>query len=155
MLMSFVVDDHAFNVDQKLPAEERGPATYPNTLPESFTKYGVGVWVGALPWGLRWLLPAPLRAGCGRRRFLQEQRMACEVGLYYVLHVAKQRNKNALLRLLPGLGESAGRAWAPPAPRRGAGPCKQAVWVQERERPCGVLSGALCARHHVSSCPQW
>lgn len=32
--------------------------------------------------------------------------MACEVGLYYVLHVAKQRNKNALLRLLPGLGES-------------------------------------------------
>lgn len=36
--------------------------------------------------------------------------MACEVGLYYVLHVAKQRNRNALLRLLPGLGES------PPAP---------------------------------------
>lgn len=32
--------------------------------------------------------------------------MACEVGLYYVLHVAKQRNRNALLRLLPGLGES-------------------------------------------------
>lgn len=31
--------------------------------------------------------------------------MACEVGLYYVLHVAKQRNKNALLRLLPGLGK--------------------------------------------------
>lgn len=31
--------------------------------------------------------------------------MACEVGLYYVLHVTKQRNKNALLRLLPGLGE--------------------------------------------------
>lgn len=40
------------------------------------------------------------------RRFLQEQRMACEVGLYYVLHITKQRNKNALLRLLPGLGES-------------------------------------------------
>lgn len=32
--------------------------------------------------------------------------MACEVGLYYVLHITKQRNKNALLRLLPGLGES-------------------------------------------------
>lgn len=31
--------------------------------------------------------------------------MACEVGLYYVLHFTKQRNKNALLRLLPGLGE--------------------------------------------------
>uniref|UniRef100_A0A7N5P3X8 Negative elongation factor complex member B n=1 Tax=Ailuropoda melanoleuca TaxID=9646 RepID=A0A7N5P3X8_AILME len=47
-LMSFVVDDHTFNVDQKLPAEEKAPVTYPNTLPESFTK------------------------------FLQEQRMACE-----------------------------------------------------------------------------
>lgn len=35
--------------------------------------------------------------------------MACEVGLYYVLHITKQRNKNALLRLLPGLGESRGR----------------------------------------------
>ena len=33
--------------------------------------------------------------------------MACEVGLYYVLHITKQRNKNALLRLLPGLGECA------------------------------------------------
>ncbi|XP_036117955.1 negative elongation factor B isoform X1 [Molossus molossus] len=75
-LMSFVVDDYAFNVDQKLPAEERAPATYPNTLPEGFTRY------------------------------LQEQRMACEVGLYYVLHITKQRNKNALLRLLPGLVET-------------------------------------------------
>lgn len=79
-LMSFVVDDHTFNVDQKLPAEEKAPVTYPSTLPESFTK------------------------------FLQEQRMACEVGLYYVLHITKQRNKNALLRLLPGLGESCGRS---------------------------------------------
>lgn len=78
MLMSFVVDDHTFSVDQKLLAEEKAPATYPNTLPESFTK------------------------------FLQEQRMACEVGLYYVLHVTKQRNKNALLRLLPGLVETFG-----------------------------------------------
>lgn len=41
MLMSFVVDDHTFNVDQKLPAEEKAPVTYPNTLPESFTKYGL------------------------------------------------------------------------------------------------------------------
>nr|XP_058927779.1 negative elongation factor B isoform X4 [Kogia breviceps] len=72
-LMSFVVDDHTFNVDQKLPAEEKAPVAYPSALPESFTK------------------------------FLQEQRMACEVGLYYVLHITKQRNKNALLRLLPGL----------------------------------------------------
>uniref|UniRef100_A0A8D0PQA0 Negative elongation factor complex member B n=1 Tax=Sus scrofa TaxID=9823 RepID=A0A8D0PQA0_PIG len=40
--------------------------------------------------------------------FLQEQRMACEVGLYYVLHITKQRNKNALLRLLPGLVETFG-----------------------------------------------
>nr|XP_025720687.1 negative elongation factor B [Callorhinus ursinus] len=78
MLMSFVVDDHTFSVDQKLPAEEKAPVTYPNTLPESFTK------------------------------FLQEQRMACEVGLYYVLHITKQRNKNALLRLLPGLVETFG-----------------------------------------------
>lgn len=38
MLMSFVVDDHTFSVDQKLLAEEKAPATYPNTLPESFTK---------------------------------------------------------------------------------------------------------------------
>lgn len=38
MLMSFVVDDYTFNVDQKLPAEERAPVTYPNTLPERFTK---------------------------------------------------------------------------------------------------------------------
>nr|XP_058927776.1 negative elongation factor B isoform X1 [Kogia breviceps] len=75
-LMSFVVDDHTFNVDQKLPAEEKAPVAYPSALPESFTK------------------------------FLQEQRMACEVGLYYVLHITKQRNKNALLRLLPGLVET-------------------------------------------------
>ncbi|XP_012576605.1 PREDICTED: negative elongation factor B [Condylura cristata] len=78
MLMSFVVDDHTFNVDQKLPAEEKAPVLYPSALPESFTK------------------------------FLQGQRLACEVGLYYVLHITKQRNKNALLRLLPGLVETFG-----------------------------------------------
>lgn len=38
-LMALVVDDHTFNVDQKLPAEDRAPATYPNMLPETFTKY--------------------------------------------------------------------------------------------------------------------
>ncbi|ELV13115.1 Negative elongation factor B [Tupaia chinensis] len=77
MLMSFVVDDYTFNVDQKLPAEEKAPAVYPNTLQ-----------------------PLP--------RFLQEQRVACAVGLYYVLHVTKQRNRNALLRLLPALAETFG-----------------------------------------------
>lgn len=50
------------------------------------------------------------------RRFLQEQRVACEVGLYYVLHITKQRNKNALLRLLPGLGECAGGGTQPGLP---------------------------------------
>lgn len=38
-------------------------------------------------------------------RFLQDNRVACEMGLYYVLHIAKLRNKNALQRLLPALGE--------------------------------------------------
>lgn len=52
------------------------------------------------------------------RRFLQEQRVACEVGLYYVLHITKQRNKNALLRLLPGLGESRGRRGPAASSRR-------------------------------------
>lgn len=72
-----MIDSQVFKEPKmKLPAEDRAPVTYPNMLPETFTK------------------------------FLQEQRMACEVGLYYVLHVAKQRNKNALLRLLPGLVET-------------------------------------------------
>uniref|UniRef100_A0A7M4F0J0 Negative elongation factor complex member B n=2 Tax=Crocodylus porosus TaxID=8502 RepID=A0A7M4F0J0_CROPO len=76
MLMSFVVEDHTFTVDQKLPSEEKGPIPYPSTIPEAFTK------------------------------FLQENRIACEIGLYYVLHITKQRNKNAFLRLLPGLIET-------------------------------------------------
>ena len=42
--------------------------------------------------------------------------MACEVGLYYVLHITKQRNKNALLRLLPGLGECARDGTPPSSP---------------------------------------
>ncbi|KAB1280310.1 Negative elongation factor B [Camelus dromedarius] len=103
-LMSFVVDDHTFNVDQKLPAEEKAPVTYPNTLPESFTKYGLRAPLGG---GVAVVLPRADRCGVGGR-FLQEQRMACEVGLYYVLHITKQRNKNALLRLLPGLVETFG-----------------------------------------------
>ncbi|XP_019366012.1 PREDICTED: negative elongation factor B [Gavialis gangeticus] len=76
MLMSFVVEDHTFTVDQKLPSEEKGPIPYPSTIPEAFTK------------------------------FLQENRIACEIGLYYVLHITKQRNKNAFLRLLPALIET-------------------------------------------------
>lgn len=39
MLMSFVVDDQMYNVDQKLPSEEKGPTPYPSTIPEAFTKY--------------------------------------------------------------------------------------------------------------------
>lgn len=51
--------------------------------------------------------------------------MACEVGLYYVLHITKQRNKNALLRLLPGLGECAGvgRRRPPQTPSAPAAAC--------------------------------
>uniref|UniRef100_A0A8C1J3Z8 Negative elongation factor complex member B n=1 Tax=Cyprinus carpio TaxID=7962 RepID=A0A8C1J3Z8_CYPCA len=59
--------------DQKLPSEEKTSLTYPTTLPETFSRY------------------------------IQENRVACEIGLYYVLHIAKQRNKNALQRLLPAL----------------------------------------------------
>ncbi|NWZ88897.1 NELFB factor, partial [Nesospiza acunhae] len=76
LLMSFVVDDHTFTVDQKLPSEEKGPIPYPSAIPEAFTK------------------------------FLQENRIACEIGLYYILHITKQRNKNAFLRLLPALVET-------------------------------------------------
>ncbi|XP_072285861.1 negative elongation factor B [Pyxicephalus adspersus] len=76
LLMSLVVDDHTFNVEHKLPTEEKVPVTYPNTLPDVFV------------------------------RFLHENRIACEVGLYYILHITKQRNKNSLLRLLPALKET-------------------------------------------------
>ncbi|XP_032993636.1 negative elongation factor B [Lacerta agilis] len=76
LLMTFVVDDHTYTVDQRLPLEDKGPAPYPTTIPDIFPK------------------------------FLQEHRIACEIGLYYVLHITKQRNKNALLRLLPTLGET-------------------------------------------------
>uniref|UniRef100_A0AAY4EKM0 Negative elongation factor B n=1 Tax=Denticeps clupeoides TaxID=299321 RepID=A0AAY4EKM0_9TELE len=75
-MMSIVVDDYTFTVEQKLPSEEKTSVTYPTTLPDTFTK------------------------------FLQENRVACEMGLYYVLHIAKQRNKNALQRMLPALVET-------------------------------------------------
>ncbi|XP_053328309.1 negative elongation factor B [Spea bombifrons] len=78
LLMSLVVDDYTFSVEHKLPTEDKAPVTYPNTLPEPFTK------------------------------FIQENRIACEVGLYYILHITKQRNKNSLLRVLPALKETYG-----------------------------------------------
>ncbi|XP_034398053.1 negative elongation factor B [Cyclopterus lumpus] len=75
-MMSVVVDDHTFTVEQKLPSEEKSSLPYPTTLPDAFSRY------------------------------LQENRVACEMGLYYVLHIAKLRNKNALQRLLPALAET-------------------------------------------------
>uniref|UniRef100_A0A8C9TJD6 Negative elongation factor complex member B n=1 Tax=Scleropages formosus TaxID=113540 RepID=A0A8C9TJD6_SCLFO len=75
-MMSVVVDDYTYNVEQKLPSEEKSSLSYPSTLPDAFTKY------------------------------LQENRVACEMGLYFVLHITKQRNKNALQRLLPALVET-------------------------------------------------
>uniref|UniRef100_A0A8C5FZC3 Negative elongation factor complex member B n=1 Tax=Gouania willdenowi TaxID=441366 RepID=A0A8C5FZC3_GOUWI len=75
-MMSVVVDDHIFTVEQKLPSEEKSSQSYPSALPAAFN------------------------------RFLQENRVACEMGLYYVLHIAKLRNKNALQRLLPALVET-------------------------------------------------
>lgn len=65
--------------------------------------------------------------------------MACEVGLYYVLHVAKQRNKNALLRLLPGLGES-GR-------RRQRSASSRSRSVHKREARCPRHLGLESLRH--------
>ncbi|AWP06501.1 putative negative elongation factor B isoform 2 [Scophthalmus maximus] len=75
-MMSVVVDDHTFTVEQKLPSEEKSSQSYPTALPDAFNRY------------------------------LQENRVACEMGLYYVLHIAKLRNKNALQRLLPALVET-------------------------------------------------
>uniref|UniRef100_A0A7N6AHW9 Negative elongation factor complex member B n=1 Tax=Anabas testudineus TaxID=64144 RepID=A0A7N6AHW9_ANATE len=75
-MMSVVVDDHTFTVEQKLPSEEKSSLSYPTILPDAFNRY------------------------------LQENRVACEMGLYYVLHIAKLRNKNALQRLLPALVET-------------------------------------------------
>lgn len=38
-MMSIVVDDYTFTVEQKLPSEEKSSLTYPNTLPDTFTRY--------------------------------------------------------------------------------------------------------------------
>uniref|UniRef100_A0A8C7US16 Negative elongation factor complex member B n=1 Tax=Oncorhynchus mykiss TaxID=8022 RepID=A0A8C7US16_ONCMY len=75
-MLSVLVDDYTFTVEQKLPSEEKTSLSYPTALPDNFNKY------------------------------LQENRVACEMGLYYALHIAKQRNKNALQRLLPALVET-------------------------------------------------
>ncbi|XP_061836474.1 negative elongation factor B [Nerophis lumbriciformis] len=72
-MMSVVVDDHTFSVEQKLPNDEKSSLAYPTSLPDAFIRY------------------------------MQDNRVACEMGLYYVLHIAKLRNKNALQRLLPAL----------------------------------------------------
>uniref|UniRef100_S4RJZ0 Negative elongation factor complex member B n=1 Tax=Petromyzon marinus TaxID=7757 RepID=S4RJZ0_PETMA len=74
-LMTLLVDDLTFGVDARLPAEGGTPPMYPSGLPPAFTK-----WV-------------------------QEHPVACEMGLYYVLHVTRQRNKNAIARVLPALAE--------------------------------------------------
>lgn len=37
-MMSVVVDDHTFTVEQKLPSEEKSSLSYPTTLPESFNR---------------------------------------------------------------------------------------------------------------------
>ncbi|KAG7245959.1 hypothetical protein CRUP_023972, partial [Coryphaenoides rupestris] len=67
-----MIDSQVFKEPRlRLPSEEKSSPVYPTTLPDSFTKY------------------------------LQENRVACEMGLYFVLHITKQRNKNALQRLLP------------------------------------------------------
>uniref|UniRef100_A0A674AYK6 Negative elongation factor complex member B n=1 Tax=Salmo trutta TaxID=8032 RepID=A0A674AYK6_SALTR len=75
-MLSVLVDDYTFTVEQKLPSEEKTSLSYPTALPDNFNKY------------------------------LHENRVACEMGLYYALHIAKQRNKNALQRLLPALVET-------------------------------------------------
>ncbi|TRY93158.1 hypothetical protein DNTS_012850 [Danionella cerebrum] len=75
-MMSIVVDDYTFTVEQKLPSEEKSSSTYPSSLPDTFFRYMV------------------------------DNRVACEIGLYYTLHIAKQRNKNALQRLIPALVDS-------------------------------------------------
>lgn len=37
-MMSVVVDDHTFIVEQKLPSEEKSSLTYPTTLPDAFNR---------------------------------------------------------------------------------------------------------------------
>lgn len=37
-MMSVVVDDHTFTVEQKLPSEEKSSLSYPTTLPDAFNR---------------------------------------------------------------------------------------------------------------------
>lgn len=37
-MMSVVVDDHMFTVEQKLPSEEKSSLSYPITLPDAFNR---------------------------------------------------------------------------------------------------------------------
>lgn len=37
-MMSVVVDDHTFTVEQKLPSEEKSSLSYPNILPDAFNR---------------------------------------------------------------------------------------------------------------------
>lgn len=37
-MMSVVVDDHTFTVEQKLPSEEKGSLSYPGALPDAFNR---------------------------------------------------------------------------------------------------------------------
>lgn len=37
-MMSVVVDDHTYTVEQKLPSEEKSSLSYPTTLPDAFTR---------------------------------------------------------------------------------------------------------------------
>ncbi|KAG7262089.1 hypothetical protein CRUP_015674 [Coryphaenoides rupestris] len=72
-----VVDDHTFTVEQRLPSEEKSSPVYPTTLPDSFTKYlqGEPLW--------------PVEDGFSTSSSTSP----------------KQRNKNALQRLLPHPGK--------------------------------------------------
>lgn len=38
IMMSVVVDDHTFTVEQKLPGEEKSSTPYPTALPEAFSR---------------------------------------------------------------------------------------------------------------------
>lgn len=73
-------------------------------------------------------------------RFLQEHRIACEIGLYYILHITKQRNKNAFLRLLPALGELVGVLGSPE--RRFFKGGQTGSWVEPAFKPSRTEPGA-------------
>ncbi|CAF92133.1 unnamed protein product [Tetraodon nigroviridis] len=107
-MMSVVVDDNIFTVEQKLPSEEKSSQAYPTLLPDAF----YSVWLQGRSSAAVAVTPDPgpeTGSGCNGScavsffRFLRENRVACEMGLYYIFHIAKLRNKNALQRLLPAL----------------------------------------------------